>query len=1166
MKRVLTLALACFFTFLAYGQNDTLDYPFFDGQAATLFSAPGGGFVAGSNLFNTEIGQVFETTSGDLTSFVFWAGELDIIGTPNNFNINVYNVNTNGVPTGAPLASRVLSASDIVSGSAFADGVNSFLFNPPVAVSGKFAVAIDVDLSTKDDTLGLVTIEDNLNTGRSVGSFPGGGGWLKLENAWVDLSENVACWVTLENVVPGISINSKGNSWCSGDVDTVIAIFSGSAAPQNQLNVQWSPTTGVSNPFSLQTEIVVDASVPSYTVSVYDPVLNNTYTETINYSFNDLAVAINQSDPVQLPCGGSVDLSASIGGVTAGSSFTWSGPNNTSSSGTSFLDVDEPGTYTITGTNAFGCSAEDQIDVVLNSSQNLDFDIPSQICAGQQTTLTNTSDILTGWSFSWFVDGFFASSTQNLSETFPSGTYDITLEGNSGSCTLSTTKSITVQNCQTCNLTLPSTFTNVGSNSGTASFFVNESGGSSCSWNAFTNDPWITVLTSSGSGSGSVNFAYDACTGTGSRIGDITVSGQGGTFTYIVDQNCGGSNYCSGTTTLTNCSGSFNDGSGGSNYLNNTDCSWLIQPSGANSITLNFSSFNTESCCDYVEVYDGATTSAPSIGYFSGSSIPPSVTSSGGSMLVRFTTDASITESGWSANYSCNTGTSNCPGPATGQPFYRPDNNLVDCIVNGQFYSEQVEFEVPQSIGGTTVNSIQIDNISNIPCGINYTLDRPNGFYYGGEVACITFNGISNDPAGQYNLDTYIEIDLDGIVIYETLENFIDLVVGGNGSDFKLILRVKNTQGSNCPPVNTGSSGLTASANCNIPLGASPSASPETICIGGQSQLSANAYGGSGSSYTYSWSNPTTLSCSNCPSPIATPVNTTDYSVTVSDGVNSVVRTERVTITTSSPPCPPQQCTYVLDPDSTNISAAARTGLFFQVDVASGSNCSWTASLINNPGNMISLASASGNGSGIVTFDVADNLNSNPRVATILVGNQTHTVVQAANTSGCGLAQPTINRNNEPQLLASNHGNVEYAWYKSNDPTPVASGQFYTVTSNGCYKVRITEFGNPSCFNESNPACVNIDAIENIDGLNSLSIFPNPSTGSFYIEMESKESSEVQFRVLNTIGKTIYSTQKIEIQGKHTQRIALDQAAAGLYFVEIILNTEKLSRKLFIQY
>lgn len=133
--------------------------------------------------------------------------------------------------------------------------------------------------------------------------------------------------------------------------------------------------------------------------------------------------------------------------------------------------------------------------------------------------------------------------------------------------------------------------------------------------------------------------------------------------------------YCSGTTTITTTSGTFSDGSGANNYADDSDCKWLIQPSGASSITLNFTSFDTESGYDFVKVYDGSTTSASLLGSFSGGSIPSSVTSTGGTMLVHFTSDYSNNAGGWVASFT---------SVSSSQPNIIFEDGVIDDDNNGQ--------------------------------------------------------------------------------------------------------------------------------------------------------------------------------------------------------------------------------------------------------------------------------------------------------------------------------------------------------------------------------------------------------------------------------------------------------------------------------------------------
>lgn len=135
---------------------------------------------------------------------------------------------------------------------------------------------------------------------------------------------------------------------------------------------------------------------------------------------------------------------------------------------------------------------------------------------------------------------------------------------------------------------------------------------------------------------------------------DLTITGSDGctaTSSAYVGIDGEPQPYCFGTVTLTGSSGSFNDGSGSSDYANNSSCCWLIDPTAnVSNIILEFPTFNLDET-DSVLVYDGSNHSAPIIGNFTGNSIPPTLTSSGSTMFVTFYSDEAIVDGGWSANY-----------------------------------------------------------------------------------------------------------------------------------------------------------------------------------------------------------------------------------------------------------------------------------------------------------------------------------------------------------------------------------------------------------------------------------------------------------------------------------------------------------------------------------
>ena len=93
----------------------------------------------------------------------------------------------------------------------------------------------------------------------------------------------------------------------------------------------------------------------------------------------------------------------------------------------------------------------------------------------------------------------------------------------------------------------------------------------------------------------------------------------------------------------------YSTGSSSSTYGSNMDCRWNLTSNAV--IELLFYDFATESSLDYVSVYDGDSTSAPLIGLFSGSSVPPPITSSSTKLYMRFMSDGSLEYRGFNARY-----------------------------------------------------------------------------------------------------------------------------------------------------------------------------------------------------------------------------------------------------------------------------------------------------------------------------------------------------------------------------------------------------------------------------------------------------------------------------------------------------------------------------------
>jgi gliding motility-associated-like protein len=117
------------------------------------------------------------------------------------------------------------------------------------------------------------------------------------------------------------------------------------------------------------------------------------------------------------------------------------------------------------------------------------------------------------------------------------------------------------------------------------------------------------------------------------------------------------------------CGGNYVDAGGlTNNYSNNTTAATgttTVTPALGDVVTVTFTSFNTELNNDVLKIYNGAVLPANLIGTFSGTTLPPVITSSApdGSLTFVFTSNATVTAAGWVANLTCAPPATVCTAP-----------------------------------------------------------------------------------------------------------------------------------------------------------------------------------------------------------------------------------------------------------------------------------------------------------------------------------------------------------------------------------------------------------------------------------------------------------------------------------------------------------------------
>jgi hypothetical protein len=135
--------------------------------------------------------------------------------------------------------------------------------------------------------------------------------------------------------------------------------------------------------------------------------------------------------------------------------------------------------------------------------------------------------------------------------------------------------------------------------------------------------------------------------------------GSGGTSSIGGSEECGSSqlqtaravDICGDFPVVSDCQGTVSDGIGP--YTASADCRVHLEGSPGLRYTLTFEEFDTEAEVDFLYVYAGASTDSPLLGTFTGKELPPSLTSAGPDLYLRFTSNDNGQATGFRAAFAC---------------------------------------------------------------------------------------------------------------------------------------------------------------------------------------------------------------------------------------------------------------------------------------------------------------------------------------------------------------------------------------------------------------------------------------------------------------------------------------------------------------------------------
>jgi gliding motility-associated-like protein len=729
-------------------------------------------------------------------------------------------------------------------------------------------------------------------------------------------------------------------------------------------------------------------------------------TATMTITINALPVAgiTNNSNTTELTCAQTaISLTA-----TGGGTYSWS--NGTTIVGTSAnLSVNAPGIYTVTVTNASGCTATSSLSI----TQNITAPTVAISTSATQLTCATTSATLTatgGGTYSWSNGTTIVGTSASLTVTSP-GTYTVTVTSANG-CTSSVNQIITQ------NITLPTVgITNLNATTvltcTTTSIDLTATGGTSYSWsNGTTNVGANAALSITTPGTYTVTASgANGCTNTSSisiteniTLPVVNISSSNGSvincsITSITLTATGGGTYeWESNSTILGTSASLNVNAQGiysvnvvsSNGCSNTSSFIITENTNTPtaSITSNVPS-NTLTCTT-----TSITLSANGTGTYSWSQ---GATNLGNNPTLTVTTPGTYNLIVTGSN-GCTATTSIVISQNTQLPTAlitaNPQTNILTCSTTSIALTASGGLSYSWSNGTTNLGSNASINVS-APGIYSVTVTGANGC-----IASVNSNITQDIVAPNVSINnttntttlncttTSINLNATGGVSYSWSNG--TSIVGTNAA-----LSV-NSPGTYTVTV-TGANGCTATASTTItqtiaaPIVSITNNANTTILTCTQTSIDLTATGGG----TYSWSNGTTIVGATATLNVTSP-GTYTVTVTSTNGctaTSAVVITQDITAPTAA---------ITANPNTTMLSC---TNNALSLTASGGGSYSWTNGTntigtgatisISNPGTYtVTVTGANG-----CTATAATTITQNNQAPTVSIAATANGVLTCSNTS-----------------------------------------------------------------------------------------------------------------------------------------------------------------------
>jgi PKD repeat protein len=145
--------------------------------------------------------------------------------------------------------------------------------------------------------------------------------------------------------------------------------------------------------------------------------------------------------------------------------------------------------------------------------------------------------------------------------------------------------------------------------------------------------------------------------------------------------------------------------------------------------------------------------------------------------------------------------------------------------------------------------------------------------------------------------------------------------------------------------------------------------------------------------------------------------------------------------------------------------------------------------------------------------------------------------------------------------LIAPQGFNSYQWYYNNVLISGANSYFYVATIDGDYGIVV---GNANgCQSGVNVPNVTI-GIDDISFGNAISVYPNPSTGSFEVSYNSTGVQNSSIQLFDKVGQLIKDENVQSVNGLNKFTMKADELSSGIYMLRVTTNSKVMTKMIVI--